>query len=67
MVEDKKMKMDSFHKNSAETSAISQEIATTLKLQDCKVVDFGTEQIHKLETSENYFETYRCESTQKLV
>ena len=62
MVETQKMKMYFFHKNSAETGAIAQEIAITLKLQDCNVVDFGTEQIHKIETSENYFETHRRES-----
>lgn len=61
------MEMDSFHKNSEKTTAIAQHIATTLELQDCKVVDFGTEQIHEIETSENYFETYRKQKINRIV
>lgn len=60
------MEMDSFQKNSKETDEIAQKIAENIGLQGSLVVDQGTEEIHKLVTDENYFDTYSVSIVKKI-
>lgn len=60
------MEMDSFQKNSEETDEIAREIADNIGLRESLVLDQGTEEIHKIVTGEDYFDTYSTSSVKTI-